>query len=140
MGKIRKKTLLVTLWSVISLAVPPGSAEGTTVEMLALDVPVLSHKEYSPVLHFRVVGNGDKPWYLNEIKVSLKGSSLPGNGVRSASLFTGTKKDQYGRKDPGSMLSVAQPAGRTIHFSPGYKAMSDTIECWVTVKDRKSVV
>ena len=92
MGKIRKKTLLVTLWSVISLAVPPGSAGGTTVEMLALDVPVLS-----PVLHFRVVGNGDKPWYLNEIKVSLKGSSLPGNGVRSASLFTGTKKDQYGR-------------------------------------------
>lgn len=30
MGKIRKKTLLVTLWSVISLAVPPGSAGGTT--------------------------------------------------------------------------------------------------------------
>ncbi len=138
MGKIRKKTLLVTLWSVISLSVPPGSAGGTTVEMLALDVPVLTHKEYSPVLHFRVVGNGDKPWCLNEIKVSLKGSSLPGKGVRSASLFTGTRKDQYGRKDPGRMLSVAQPAGRTIHFSPGYKAMSDTIECWVTVNLDKS--
>ena len=73
MGKIRKKTLLVTLWSVISLAVPPGSAEGTTVEMLALDVPVLSHKEYSPVLHFRVFGNADKPRNMNEIKVSQKG-------------------------------------------------------------------
>ena len=36
------------------------------------------------------------------------------------------------------MLSVAQPAGRTIHFSPGYKAMSDTIECWVTVNLDKS--
>ncbi len=54
-----------------------GLRRNSTVEMLALDVPVLTHKEYSPVLHFRVVGNGDKPWYLNEIKVSLKGSSLP---------------------------------------------------------------
>lgn len=138
MGKVCKKTLLVTLWSLISLAVPHGTAGGTTVEMLPLDVPVLTHKEHSPVLHFRVVGNGDIPWYLNEMVISLKGSSLPGKGVKSASLFTGTKTDVYGRKKPARKLSIAQPMGKTIHFSPGYKVMSDTLECWLTLNLDKS--
>lgn len=138
MSKFCNKTLLSTLWLLISLAVPSGIAGGARVEMLPLDVPVLTHKEYSPVLHFRVVGNGDIPWYLNEIEISLKGSSLPGKGVRSASLFIDTKTDEYGRKEPGRKLSITQPRGKRIHFSPGYKMMSDTLECWVTLNLDKS--
>ena len=129
------KSLFLGLAGLMAASAAFAASPGIMVVNVSKKAPVVTMKEYSPVLHFRLINKSGKPYSLKDVTFSLKGSTDP-SSVTSASLFYGDRKPDYGDMQPDSLVATVKPANGSIRFRPAGKITADTLNCWLTLRLR----
>lgn len=122
---MKAKTILLLLIWVLTFTACQTYTDKITVESRQSVYPVLTLKEYNPVLCLQLIRNGNESYQLEKMDFTLNGSTNPSD-IASASLFLDEAREQ--------LCADATPAKEMLSFNIGQQIDKDTLTCWVTLK------
>ncbi len=97
--------------------------------------PVLTLKEHNPVLKLQVIRENEKGYTLQQVNLSLAGTTRL-DQVESVSLFLGGKKGTFETKQ---QFGQVVPATAEVIFSGELPVDTDTLVIWVSMKLKPSI-
>lgn len=116
--------IYLVLGYILSLSSCQQYADDINVKIYQPVYPVLTLKEYNPVLRLQFIRNHPTDYSIKTIELSLKGSTRM-EDVLSASLFL---------NDNQTCIGTVSTIGPKILFKPDLPVHKDTLTCWVTLK------
>ena len=105
------------------------------LELVQPVVPALTRKEYNPVLKLQLIRASDQPFTLEQVTLSLEGTTQL-EQIESITLFPAGKKGNFKTEQPfGEIL----PAAKELVFNSKYPVDTDTLVLWVSMKLKPSI-
>lgn len=90
-------------------------------------VPVLTHKNYNPVLKLSFIKNSTSNCFVENMTLSLEG---PIGDISSVELYASNSK---GLLDVSTPLTNIKKVGKKVHFKKPLVLTQDTTDVWVSV-------
>ena len=97
--------------------------------------PVLTGKDYNPVLQIKTIKTGADNYILEKVDISLTGTTQP-DQLESVSLFVGGKNGVF---DSEKQFGEAMSPSVGITFSGNLTVEMDTLVLWVSMKLKNSI-
>lgn len=99
-------------------------------------IPVLTHKEYNPVLQIKLIrGNNGLDYRLEELVLSSVGTT-DRNDIEAINLFISEENGNFSNQYPAG---CSEEKGENIKIKPGLDISQDTLTLWVTVRLKDTV-
>lgn len=131
---IKPTGFLIILLSVILCSCNTCTDE-LQVELKQPVIPVLALKENNPVLQVRLVRANPVDYRLEEVKLSLTGTSNLSDVV-SVSLYLSGEDGMF---SPESRIGIVEKAAEEVSFKTDLPVSQDTFIFWASVKLKDSV-
>lgn len=122
---MKYKTIFLLPMFFLSVSACQSYADQIAVEIRQPVYPVLTLKEYNPVLCLHLTNKSSAGYQLEKMEFTLEGSTCP-EDVVSASLFLDDARE--------NVCADTSPANKKLSFKIDRQVDKDTLKCWVTLK------
>lgn len=122
---MKHKTMLLLFVLALTATACQNYTDKITVKVRQPVYPVLTLKEYNPVLHLQLIRNGEENYRLETMDFTLSGSTCP-DDVASASLYLDETCEE--------VCATAQPVKEKLSFKIDRAVNVDTLACRLTLQ------
>ena len=129
------KKILFLLLLVIFVKCSTGYTDKLSVTCEQPVLPVLTMKDANPVLKTTLIRNAAIDYSINEVVVSLNGTTDL-NDIESISLY---QADNKGYIDIKKQIGSGLPPSERVIFKNEFKVSADTVVLWVSMKLKNSI-
>lgn len=119
------KTMFLLCFFALFLTACHNYTDKIEVEVRQPVYPVLTLKEYNPVLCLHLISDNEESYQLEKMDFSLDGSTCP-DDVVSASLFLDEACEH--------LYADTKPVNKKLSFKIDQQVTKDTLTCWLTLK------